>query len=65
RITDLAVYSLDGRRVATLNCETAPGDHVSVWDITGDSGESLSAGLYLIKLSAPGTVLTRKVMILN
>ncbi len=65
RINDLAVYSLDGRRIATLNCETAPGDHVSVWDVTGDSGEALSAGLYLIRLSVPGTVLTRKVMILN
>ncbi len=64
-ITDLAVYSLDGRRITTLNCATAPGDHVSVWDVTDDSGESLSSGLYLIKLSAPGTVLTRKVMILN
>ncbi len=64
-ITDLAVYSLDGRRVATLNCATAPGDHVSVWDVSDDSGEDLSSGLYLIKLSAPGTVLTRKVMILN
>ncbi len=62
---DLAVYDINGRRVVTLNSETAPGEHVSVWDLGTDTGESLSAGLYFIRLTAPGTIITRKVLILN
>jgi hypothetical protein len=64
-ITDLAVYDIHGRRVATLNSETAPGKYVSVWDLRASTGESLSAGLYFIRLISPGTVFTRKMLIVN
>ncbi|MCK4806209.1 MAG: T9SS type A sorting domain-containing protein, partial [Candidatus Aegiribacteria sp.] len=62
---DLAIYDINGRRVATLNSETAPGEHVSVWNLKSDSGELSSTGLYFIRLSAPGTVITRKILIVN
>lgn len=64
-IDELAVYSLNGRRVAVLNSETTPGEYLSVWNLESDSGESLSPGLYLIRMSAAGAVISRKLMIIN
>ncbi|MCD4701142.1 MAG: T9SS type A sorting domain-containing protein [Candidatus Aegiribacteria sp.] len=64
-IVDLAVYDINGRRMATLNSETTPGVHVSVWNLGTDTGESLSSGLYFIRLTTPGTIITRKVLILD
>lgn len=64
-IVDLAVYDLNGRRVAGLNSESTPGSHVSVWNLASDSGEPVSAGLYFVKLSYRGISVTRKILVVN
>ena len=62
---DLAVYDLNGRRIAGLNSESTPGSHVSVWNLANDSGEPVSAGLYFIKLSCHGISVERKILVVN
>jgi len=62
---DLAVYNLNGRRIAELNIESSPGSHVSVWNLENDYGEPVSAGLYFIKLSAQGISVTRKILVVD
>ncbi|MCD4847212.1 MAG: T9SS type A sorting domain-containing protein [Candidatus Aegiribacteria sp.] len=62
---DLAVYDLNGRRIAGLNSELTPGSHVSVWNLESDSGEPVSAGLYFVKLSCHGISVTRKILVVN
>ena len=62
---DLAVYDLNGRRIAGLNTESTPGSHVSLWNLESDSGEPVSAGLYFVKLSCSGISVTRKILIVN
>jgi hypothetical protein len=62
---DLSVYDLNGRRIAGLNSESTPGSHVSVWNLSSDSGESVSSGLYFVKLSCREISVTRKILIVN
>ncbi len=62
---DLAVYDIRGRRIAGLNCESIPGSHVSVWNLAGDSGQPVSAGLYFVKLSCSDISVTRKILVVN
>ncbi len=64
-IADLAVYNLNGRRIATLNGDAAPGEYVSIWDLKSDSGEPVSTGLYFLRLSAPGVYVTRKILVME
>ncbi len=64
-IADLAVYNLDGRRVAALNRDAAPGEQVSIWNLESDSGEPVSPGLYFLRLSAQGVSVSRKILVME
>jgi photosystem II stability/assembly factor-like uncharacterized protein len=58
----LAIYTLQGRRVATLaSGETPAGAHAVTWD----PGHSLVAGVYWCRLEAAGRALTRKLTVLR
>jgi len=50
---ELAVYSLDGRRVATLLSETrGAGAHEVVWMGRDDAGRAAASGTYFYRLNA-------------
>jgi hypothetical protein len=51
----IAAFDAAGRRVGTL-LDTAvdPGTHALRWDVRGDGGEPLPAGLYFLRLEAGG-----------
>ena len=57
----LSVYSIDGRRVATVvdGVQTA-GEHEAMW-----STEGLPAGMYLYRLASQGAVLTRRLLVIK
>jgi len=51
----LEVYDAAGRRVAALlDAALAPGRYSLTWSGRGDGGEPLGAGLYFVRLVAPG-----------
>jgi len=57
----LAVFGLDGRRVATLLEGSRPaGEHRVAWD-----GRGLPSGAYVVRLVAGGQVSTQKVLLLQ
>jgi hypothetical protein len=59
------VIDLRGRVVHTLADGTrAAGEHVLTWDGTGDHDRRLAAGLYVLRLEAGNTVLTRRALLL-
>ena len=48
---ELAIYSVDGRRVRTVaGGDRAAGEYRMTWDGRGDTGAGLEAGLYFAKL---------------
>ncbi len=60
----LEIYDLAGRRVRTLvEASLAAGRHTVVWAGDGDDGERLASGAYLARLSAPGAVEVRKLLL--
>jgi hypothetical protein len=61
----LEISDVAGRRVRTLvDGALAPGFHVSEWDGRGDGG-GLRAGIYFVRLEAPGGVLRRRLVRLD
>jgi predicted MPP superfamily phosphohydrolase len=51
----LAVYSADGRRVATLvDRQCGQGRHAAVWRGRDDTGAEVASGVYFVRLSACG-----------
>ena len=57
---DLAVYSVDGRRVRTLVRESRePGEYRATWDGRDDGGNPISAGVYYARLETVDQSLTR------
>jgi hypothetical protein len=57
---DLAVYSVDGRRVATLAHGTLePGRYTAAWNGTTDGGTRAAAGVYWARLHAAGHTYAR------
>jgi hypothetical protein len=61
----LAAYDLQGRRVRILlHGDVAAGVRTVDWDGRDDAGRALSAGTYLLRLDAAGTILNRKVVLL-
>lgn len=57
----LTVYDVTGRRVALLvDAEQSAGRHEAVF-----SGAGLASGVYLVRLSAAGRVLTGKMLLLK
>jgi hypothetical protein len=62
----LAVYDLRGRLVRTLaNEEEGPGAHNIEWNGTDDSGRPVASGVYLYRLDAAGSSLTRKCLMMK
>ena len=63
----LAVYALDGRRVATVldGQRLAAGPHALDWEARDASGHPLASGVYLLALDASGTRATMKLTLLR
>jgi hypothetical protein len=56
----LAVYEVSGRIVRTLADESfEPGRHARTWDGSTNAGARVAAGVYFVRMSAPGGSLTR------
>jgi hypothetical protein len=63
---DLAVYSVDGRRVKTLVSEAREaGAWREAWDGTDESGHAAAPGLYYTLLQADGRRFTRRLVMLR
>ncbi|MFH1688871.1 MAG: C25 family cysteine peptidase [Candidatus Eisenbacteria bacterium] len=63
---DLAVFNIAGMRVATLVSGRVPEGRRSVtWDGTDARGVSVASGIYFVRLTAEGALLTRKVTLLK
>lgn len=62
----IAVYNLMGQHVRTLvNGSVSPGVHRIAWNGRSDSGSPVTAGVYLYRLEAPGTVVTKKMLLMK
>lgn len=60
----LVVYDLAGRRVATpVMSAAAPGRFGATWDGRDAAGREAPAGIYLMRLSAAGGTVTRRVVL--
>jgi hypothetical protein len=63
---ELAVYSVDGRRVKTLvSGVREPGEYRPVWDGRDDHGNPTSAGVYYARLVAGKSHFTRSIVYLK
>ena len=63
---ELAVYALDGKRVATLHRDLLEaGEHRIFWHGTDDSGRALPSGAYFMRLNTTGGSLTRPMMLVR
>ena len=62
----LDIYAADGRHVRTLQRGVLPaGESAFVWHGRDDVGRAVSAGLYLVKLRAGGTVSSAKLILVK
>ncbi len=62
----LNIYNLKGQKVRTLvNEQRTAGQHSIHWDGTDDGGRTVTAGLYLYRLEAGKTNITRKMLLLK
>jgi hypothetical protein len=62
---ELAVYDIHGRPVANLFGGPVNGSSDEPrWDARDAAGQRLSAGVYFLRLSTPGSVETRKILLL-
>jgi hypothetical protein len=63
---ELAVYALDGKRVATLHRGLlGAGEHRIPWHGTDDAGRAVASGAYFLRLEATGASLTRPMMLVR
>jgi hypothetical protein len=63
---ELAVYSVDGRRVRTLVRESRePGEYRATWDGRDDGGNPVPTGVYYARLKTVGRPLTRVITYLK
>ena len=60
------VYNISGRIVRTIEPGSiGAGTHTLTWDGTSDSGTPLGQGVYFVRLTTPGQVVTRKVNLIR
>ncbi len=65
-IISLELFSVTGQRVRTLyNGFAAAGLHSAVWDGCDDSGRKMSAAVYLYRLRAGNTSVTKKMLMID
>jgi hypothetical protein len=63
---ELAIYSVDGRRVRTLVNEVRePGEYRQTWDGRDDQGSTASAGVYYARLATGKSRITRSIVYLK
>ena len=63
---DLAIFSVDGRRVRTLMREAKePGSYRPVWTGTDDRGQAVRPGLYYARLNTPDGRFTRTLVLVE
>lgn len=66
RSARLTVYSVDGRRIATLVDGRLPaGHHAITWTGQGDEGHPIPSGVYLCRLEAGGYVEARRIILVE
>jgi len=66
RQVDLAVYTVDGRRVTTLVSEPLPaGHHEIVWDGRDGGGRRVASGAYFYRLRAGDEVQVRRMVMVK
>ncbi len=62
----LTIYDTTGRRVRELASGARPaGEHAIEWDLRGERGHAVDAGIYFVRLDVDGRSLTRKVATLR
>lgn len=62
----ITIHDLLGRKVKTLLKEVqGPGLKSVTWDATNDTGQLVSAGVYLYRIQAGNFIETRKMVLLN
>ena len=63
---DIAVYAVNGRRLATLvHGSLAAGDYSRAWDGKDDAGHAVGAGVYYVHMVSAGQRFTRTVAYLK
>jgi hypothetical protein len=63
---ELIVYDIRGARVATLLDSQRPaGTNEVVWNGLDDTGTPVSSGVYFVRLDAPGSASTRKIVLVK
>ena len=63
---DLTIYDAGGRLMRRLHHGVAePGRHTTVWDGRDERGERVGAGIYFVRLTAPGVHQTIKLMLVK
>ena len=63
---DLAIYSVDGRRLRTISHGVqAAGQYQLTWNGADDRGSVLSSGVYFARLEAPGVRSTRVISLVR
>ncbi len=62
----LRVFDMLGREVKTLvNDDQQAGNHTAVWDGTNNSGEMVASGMYVYKLQAGKTQISKKMTLMR
>ena len=62
----LTVYTVDGRRVATLvNEPMAAGTHEVTWNGRDSAGHAVPAGIYFLRLETPEIMQVRQITLLK
>lgn len=60
---NLAIFDVAGRRVAVLaDGYVRPGEHAVTWCGSGEGGAEVSPGVYVARLEADGSVMSRKLV---
>ncbi|MFA6471739.1 MAG: M56 family metallopeptidase [Candidatus Latescibacterota bacterium] len=63
---DLEIYNVLGQKIRRLVSETVqPGHHAVRWDGRTDSGQKVSSGTYIMRLSMGSYVMTKNMMVLK
>ena len=62
----MRIYDLSDRLVRTLvDGYSKPGAKRAVWDGTNENGRTVASGIYFYRMTAPGFVKARKMVLLK